>query len=540
MKRVILQCLLIVCAFLVVLSSSIYAAPVGKITKLEGRVDVLKAGQRTVTGVSLGASVDVGDIYRAKTNSRAEITFFNKNILRIHPATRVQVSQYSDDENTSSQVMKMDRGKVEAVSSQEFIKKVSSFAEGNKFEVHTPNAVAGIRGSGMTIGFAQMVTGLFFSTGRGYFYNPNQPGIVRNVSAGFVSFVVGAGGIPSRPVPGNVSYVGGSGSGTLPGSGDTGTTGGSSIPGFNIQMASLTNPIDQTFTFTPPPQIPNVLVGAIPSMTGGFGNPEIGMDLSINNVKFYGPSMIGEPTTWQADSVTGSFRNFDGVPNTLGIVVSGSGMSAYLMAEGSDTDFNGTWTASIANGSAPAGVGSYTQPFSFSGTASGTWSANWCGTGTLSGTGSGVVPSVLTQDPVVTQIVFVGAIPAIEGSVGGADWIQVKMNDVKFWGPSTTSQPHTWTSASVTGNYGGNPANVVGQPISMTSSNPVAISKMTVNSFSGGSWTGTISDGNAPGGVGTFPQPVGFDGNSTGTYSGSTLSGAASGKAYPGAAIPPS
>ncbi|MHB8109539.1 MAG: FecR domain-containing protein, partial [Syntrophorhabdaceae bacterium] len=152
------------------------AAPVGKITRLEGKVDVLKAGQGNVASVSLGDVVDVGNIYRAKTNSRAEITFFNNNILRIAPATRVQISQYSDDGTRSNQVMKLDRGKVEAVSGKEFIKKVSSFAEGNKFEVHTPNAVAGIRGSGMTVGFAQMVTGLFFSTGRGYFYNPSAPG----------------------------------------------------------------------------------------------------------------------------------------------------------------------------------------------------------------------------------------------------------------------------------------------------------------------------------------------------------------------------
>ncbi len=177
MKKRILQCLFLVCSILFVISSAAYAAPVGKITGLEGKVDVLKAGQRTVAGVSLGDNVDVGDIYRAKTNSRAEITFFNKNFLRIHPATRVQISQYSDDGTRSNQIMKMDRGKVEAVSGQEFIRKVSSFAEGNKFEVHTPNAIAGIRGSGMTVGFAQMVTGLFFSTGRGYFYNPNQPGI---------------------------------------------------------------------------------------------------------------------------------------------------------------------------------------------------------------------------------------------------------------------------------------------------------------------------------------------------------------------------
>ncbi|MBP1748416.1 MAG: hypothetical protein H6Q52_955, partial [Deltaproteobacteria bacterium] len=159
MKKTILQCLFIVCALLLLFHCIAYAAPVGKITKMEGKIDVLKAGQRTVAGVSLGDNVDVGDIFRAKTNSRAEITFFNKNILRIHPATRVQISQYSDDATRCNQIVKMDRGRVEAVSGQEFIKKVSAFAEGNKFEVHTPNAVAGIRGSGMTVGFAQMITG---------------------------------------------------------------------------------------------------------------------------------------------------------------------------------------------------------------------------------------------------------------------------------------------------------------------------------------------------------------------------------------------
>ena len=210
MKRVSLACGFVALTLLFVLTAA--AAPVGKITRVEGRVDVLKTSQRIVKSVSLGDSVDVGDIYRAKTNSRAEITFFNKNTLRIAPATRVQISEYSDDGTRSSQIMKLERGRVEARSGEEFIKKVSSFAEGNKFEVHTPNAVAGIRGSGMAVGYAQMVTGLFFSTGRGYFYNPNSVDRkVVNVTAGFVSFVVGAGGSPSRPVQGNASYVGGAG-----------------------------------------------------------------------------------------------------------------------------------------------------------------------------------------------------------------------------------------------------------------------------------------------------------------------------------------
>jgi len=108
MKRISLAFLLIVFSFLFISTIIAEAAPVGKITRIEGRVDVLKAGQRSVMNVSLGDNVDVGDIYRAKTNSRAEITFFNKNILRIAPATRVQVSQYSDEGNRSNQVMKLD------------------------------------------------------------------------------------------------------------------------------------------------------------------------------------------------------------------------------------------------------------------------------------------------------------------------------------------------------------------------------------------------------------------------------------------------
>ena len=675
MKKTLLQCFFIVCAVVFVLTSLAYSAPVGKITRLEGKVDVLKAGQRTVVNVSLGDNVDVGDIYRAKTNSRAEITFLNKNILRIHPATRVQISQYSDDGTQCNHIMKMDRGRVEAVSGKEFIKKVSSFAEGNKFEVHTPNAVAGIRGSGMTIGFAQTVTGLFFSTGRGYFYNPNQPGQVVNISAGFVSFIVGTGGIPSHPVPGNVSYVGGTGLEF-----DGGTTEGELLR-LNIQTAGFRSPVDWAYTFAPPPQVPNVfvgsvgtltgtysagneiinislngfkffgpgmtgipqswqadnvtgtyqntagsvstfsgmalsgggltanfvttspidtgtpsgnwtaditsvnspftfsgtasgawggtisgstasglingnasgvfqepisnpavLVGMVPYLQGGIGNPETGAALSLNNVRFYGRSATGQPQYWQAESVTGNYWNFHNGGPGFSFIASGGGISAYVQVSSIDTALNnGTWSASISNGTAAAGVGSSTQPLTFSGTASGTFGGVVTGTGGMSGTASGIVPSTLTQDPIVTQTVLVGTIPYIEGSFGSIDRITVRMDNVKFWGPSIATQPHTWTSVSVTGSYTGNPANFVGQPFNMTSLNPLSNSQMTINSFGGGSWTGTISNGNAPSGVGsTFTSPVGFSGNGTGTYSGSTLSGTASGKAYPGFVRPPS
>ncbi len=375
--------------FLFLLPILVNAAPVGKITKLEGRVDVLKAGQSTVGNVSPGDNVDVGDIFRAKTNSRAEITFFNKNILRIHPATRIQISQYSDDGTRSDQVMKMDRGKVEAVSSQEFVKKVSSFAEGNKFEVHTPNAAVGIRGSGMTVAFANMATGVFFSTGRGYLYNPNQPGIVQNISAGFVSFIIGTGGLPSRPVPGNVSYVAGPGGGPAPGTG----TGTMTVAGPNniVVQTAIANPINQTLTTTPPPATPNVLVGYVSQISVTGGSPYYNY-VKMYDIKFWGSSVNGLPYAWSAliygDRATGS-------PHVPAPVSGGSPRTTATLTMTSSTAITpttGSWTNSVTNGYVPAG-GMGALPYNqtatrFDGQASGTYTVSGSrsiSTGTASG-----------------------------------------------------------------------------------------------------------------------------------------------------------
>jgi len=187
--------------FLIILfAESLFAAPVGKITSIEGRVDVLKTGKNAAAPVSLNDPVDVGDIYRAKSASKAEITFINKNILRIATNTRVEIKEYMSEGEQSSGIMKLHRGRVQAISGDEFIKKVSAFAEGNKFEVHTPNAVAGIRGSNMIVSFLQNMTGTLFITGKGYQFNPNDPEKkIVNIVAGGISFVAAAGGSPTPP-----------------------------------------------------------------------------------------------------------------------------------------------------------------------------------------------------------------------------------------------------------------------------------------------------------------------------------------------------
>jgi len=187
------------------------AAPIGKVTRVEGRVDVLKVGKQIVAKVTQGDNVDVGDIFRTKTASSAEITFFNMNILRIDPATRVEITRYSMEGDKISQTMKLQRGKVQAISGEEFIKKISSAVEGNKLEVHTPNAVAGIRGSHMVVNFTRLTTALFFRTGKGYFYNPRFPERIVSITGGFMSSITGMNGIPTAPQPASDVYASGNG-----------------------------------------------------------------------------------------------------------------------------------------------------------------------------------------------------------------------------------------------------------------------------------------------------------------------------------------
>ncbi|MCX5808582.1 MAG: hypothetical protein NTX36_04305, partial [Proteobacteria bacterium] len=101
-----------------------HAVLAGKISILEGRVDVLKPGKNVTAPVKAGDPVDVGDVYRAKSDGRAEITFLNNNILKIAPGTRAEIQEAMFEGDKTSNVVKLHRGRVQAISSDEFIKKV--------------------------------------------------------------------------------------------------------------------------------------------------------------------------------------------------------------------------------------------------------------------------------------------------------------------------------------------------------------------------------------------------------------------------------
>ena len=206
---VILRNALAFFAFVMLLSSAAaFAAPCGKITHMEGLVDVLRPGKNIATQASPGDPVEVGDIYRARTASKAEVTFLNRNVLRIGPATRVEIKEYMVGGGKNSNVIRLYSGKVQAVSADDLAKRIVALAEGSKFEVHTENAVAGVRDTNMLVGFEGHTTTVIFLSGRGYLYNPHFPKVIRSLISRYISTVSGSRWIAlTEPKPANDALI---------------------------------------------------------------------------------------------------------------------------------------------------------------------------------------------------------------------------------------------------------------------------------------------------------------------------------------------
>jgi len=119
------------------------AASVGKFTHVEGQVDVLSPGQ-AARAAKLGDEVSVGETLRTKSQSKAEVTFDDGNILRLAEKTAMEIKEYMVSQDSSSGILSLSRGKI-----QNIIKaaagRIFGLDKKNRFEVHTPTAVVGVR-----------------------------------------------------------------------------------------------------------------------------------------------------------------------------------------------------------------------------------------------------------------------------------------------------------------------------------------------------------------------------------------------------------
>ena len=182
-KVKLLLSLIFVCIFF--LPPVVQAAPVGTITAIEGRVDLTTGGGVT-RDVRAGDPVSVGDILRSKSKSKAEVKFLDGNVLRLAENTRLRVSQYQPEEGKKS-YFSLFRGKTQAV--------VDKLQKKGVFEVHTPTAICGVRGTMFFAYFQNGQSGFAFQRGSGYGYNVKMPTRIVTINAGQAMVVTA----PDRP-----------------------------------------------------------------------------------------------------------------------------------------------------------------------------------------------------------------------------------------------------------------------------------------------------------------------------------------------------
>ena len=130
---------------------------------MKGRVDLTSPGKRARV-IKPGDDVNIGDIIRAKSKSRAEIIFNDGNVLRLAEKTRLEITEYLVGKKESKGIFNLFRGKV-----QNIIKKSAGKLFGikkrNRFEVHTPTAVVGVRGTNFFTYYQAGITGSVFKEG---------------------------------------------------------------------------------------------------------------------------------------------------------------------------------------------------------------------------------------------------------------------------------------------------------------------------------------------------------------------------------------
>lgn len=185
-------------AFALILAFSLAGAgpvwaetPVGRFTVVDGRVDVLRPGQTRAEPVGRDATVDAGDIVRTKSNSFAEIVFSDGAVLKISESSRVEIKDYvlTGNDKRKSGLLRLLRGKIRATVPKTLGSIIPVSIGPSNFEVETPTAVAGVRGTDFFVWFDRGTTGVFVLDGTVETRGVARPENALMVGAGYFTLV---------------------------------------------------------------------------------------------------------------------------------------------------------------------------------------------------------------------------------------------------------------------------------------------------------------------------------------------------------------
>lgn len=178
----IISCFIVLGALFPLVAQAAQEAPVGKFTYVAGNVDIISP-DKVVRPAKLKEDLHKGDIIQAKKESKAEITFLDDSVLRIAPDTRVEISEYFMGEGRVVGILNLVAGKIQSNVRKTF-GMVFGLKNQSRFEVHTPTAVIGVRGTEFFTSFLEGITEAVFKKEKGYIFSLNLPDVVEHINTG--------------------------------------------------------------------------------------------------------------------------------------------------------------------------------------------------------------------------------------------------------------------------------------------------------------------------------------------------------------------
>lgn len=168
-----------------------HAVLAGRVSSLQGDVSVTRLGELNARPVTKMMEIHVNDQITTGTDGRVRILFVDDSVVSLAENSKLRVSKqvYNPVARQRESVIDLFRGRVRSV--------VSRFlnTQMNRFEIRTPTAVAGVRGSIIVVGHETETNTSEVSVeqGNGYVSNPDGSGFT-NIDARTQATNDGSGG----------------------------------------------------------------------------------------------------------------------------------------------------------------------------------------------------------------------------------------------------------------------------------------------------------------------------------------------------------
>jgi hypothetical protein len=179
---------------------SAWAAPaeVGKAAAVAGKVEIRLSGEKEWTALRAADPVFQGSTVRTAKESRARFLMSDKSVLTVDESSEFEINDYAVAADAQSSLLTMFKGKLIAVVTKALT------AGKSKYEIRTPTAVAGVRGTylGLEVAEAEGRTELWVLSGKVNLKNLlERQGDGMDVVAGYMTSVMpGVAPVPAVPI----------------------------------------------------------------------------------------------------------------------------------------------------------------------------------------------------------------------------------------------------------------------------------------------------------------------------------------------------